>query len=68
MWTFLATAEDDRNETDNRYGRRRIADLEAKGAVYKDEAVVLAGKIITANGPAAAEKFGEAIVETLRSP
>lgn len=39
--------------------------LEENGAIYQDELVVVDGKIITANGPAAAKKFGEAIVEVL---
>ncbi len=39
--------------------------LEDNGAIYQDEDVVVDGKIITANGPAAAKKFGEAIVEVL---
>ena len=39
--------------------------LEAKGAVFVDENVVVDGRIITANGPGAAAEFGEAIVEGL---
>ncbi|MFA5041872.1 MAG: DJ-1/PfpI family protein [Candidatus Paceibacterota bacterium] len=39
--------------------------LENNGAVYEDKAVVQDGKIITANGPAAAQEFGEKIVEAL---
>jgi protease I len=41
--------------------------LEENGAVYQDEDVVVDGKIITANGPAAAEEYGQKIVEVLVS-
>lgn len=40
--------------------------LEERGAVFQEESVVVDGKIITANGPAAAENFGRAIIETLK--
>ena len=46
-------------------GEGKRAVLEAKGADYVDEPVVIAGKIITANGPAVAEEFGQAIVKAL---
>ncbi len=36
--------------------------LEENGAIYKDNSVVIDGNIITANGPSAAEEFGQAIV------
>ena len=39
--------------------------LENNGAIYQDEPVVVDGKIITGNGPAAAREFGQAIVELL---
>ena len=39
--------------------------LEENGAIYQDEAVVVDGKIITGNGPGAAEQFGKAILEVL---
>lgn len=39
--------------------------LEKNGAHYLSEAVVVDGKIVTANGPGAAKKFGEKIVEAL---
>jgi len=39
--------------------------LQENGAVYQDKSVVIEGKIITANGPASAEEFGEAIVRLL---
>jgi len=41
--------------------------LEDNGAIYEDKPVVVDGKIITGNGPAAAEEFGEAIVQVLTS-
>jgi len=41
--------------------------LENNGAIYEDKSVVVDGKIITGNGPGAAEEFGEAIVEALTS-
>ena len=40
--------------------------LRENGAVYQDELVVVDGKIITGNGPTAAKKFGEAIIEALK--
>ncbi len=40
--------------------------LKENGADYRGEDVVADGKIITANGPAAAEKFGQAIVTLLK--
>jgi len=39
--------------------------LENNGAIYQDESVVVDGKIITGNGPAAAEEFGKAIIGVL---
>ena len=39
--------------------------LEDNGAIYQPESVVMDGKIITADGPAAAEDFGMKIVEVL---
>lgn len=41
--------------------------LEENGAIFVDEDVVEDGNIITANGPKAAEKFGNKILEKLRS-
>ena len=46
--------------------RSPIEILKANGAIYRDEMVVVDGKIITANGPAAAQKFAQAIIETLK--
>ncbi|MBU0457775.1 MAG: DJ-1/PfpI family protein [Nanoarchaeota archaeon] len=40
--------------------------LEKNGATYTGEDVTTDGKIITANGPRAAEKFGNKIVELLK--
>jgi protease I len=39
--------------------------LREKGAIFEKKSVVVDGKIITANGPEAAEEFGKAIVEVL---
>jgi len=41
--------------------------LEENEAIYQAESVVQDGKIITANGPAAAREFGEAILKVLTS-
>jgi protease I len=40
--------------------------LEEEGAIYQNIEVVVDGRIITANGPAAARNFAEAIVEALK--
>ena len=40
--------------------------LKEEGAEYKSEPVVIDGKIITADGPASAKKFAEAIIDALR--
>ena len=39
--------------------------LRNNGAIYQDEKVVVDGKIITANGPAAAHEFGKTLVGLL---
>jgi protease I len=39
--------------------------LRGKGAIFEKKPVVVDGKIITANGPGAAEEFGKTIVEIL---
>lgn len=39
--------------------------LKDNGADFQDKDVVVDGKIVTANGPAAAEKFGQAVVNLL---
>ncbi|TSC97104.1 MAG: protease I [Candidatus Berkelbacteria bacterium Licking1014_2] len=41
--------------------------LVQKGALWQDEPVVTDGSIITANGPAAAGEFGQAIAQQLRN-
>lgn len=46
--------------------RQPIKILEENGAEYINEKVVQDGKIITANGPAASEEFGNKIVEALK--
>lgn len=40
--------------------------LKERGAIYQEDSVVKDGKIITANGPLAAKKFGEVLVESLK--
>jgi len=40
--------------------------LEENGAIYTDETVVIDGKIITANGPMAADQFAQTIADKLR--
>jgi len=47
--------------------RQPIKILEENGAEYIDEKVVQDGKIITGNGPAAAEEFGQKILELLKN-
>ncbi len=42
------------------------SELEREGAVYKNADVVVSGKIITAQGPHSAVKFGEKIIELLK--
>ena len=39
--------------------------LKENGAIYQDEMVVVDGKIITGNGPAAAKEFGQTILKVL---
>lgn len=41
------------------------SNLERKGVRYSNEDVIRDGKIVTANGPNAARKFGETIIKTL---
>jgi len=43
-----------------------IGFLENEGAKYIEESVVVDGKIITANGPEAANEFGQKIIEALK--
>jgi protease I len=44
-----------------------ISKLEAKGAIYTGKSVQVEGKIITGEGPQAAEQFGKAIVKALEN-
>jgi len=46
--------------------KESIKILKDNGAIYEDRPVVRDGNIITANGPEAAEQFGEAIVDLLK--
>ncbi len=39
--------------------------LREEGAIYEDEPVAVDGRIITANGPLAAQRFAEKIIEAL---
>ncbi|MCD6550370.1 DJ-1/PfpI family protein [bacterium] len=39
--------------------------LEENGAIYEDKPVVIDGKIVTANGPAAASEFAQAVIKVL---
>jgi len=39
--------------------------LRNKKAIYSEEAVVVDGRVVTANGPAAAKEFGEKIAEMI---
>ena len=45
--------------------RSSVRILKDNGTIYQDEDVVVDGKIITGNGPAAAKEFGQAILEVL---
>jgi len=49
----------------NPLDKSAIKILENNGAIYQDESVVVDEKIITGNGPAAAEEFGETIIGVL---
>ena len=41
--------------------------LKRNGAIYEAKAVVVDGKIVTGNGPEAAEEWAEALIEVLAS-
>jgi len=43
-----------------------IDDIESAGATFVDKPVVVDGKLITGNGPAAAKEFGKAIAAALK--
>jgi protease I len=49
----------------NDFTKTQAKILEKEGAIFEDKPVVVDGKIITANGPGAAEEFGKAILELL---
>ena len=49
----------------NALDKSAIKTLEQNEALYQDEKVVIDGKIITANGPAAAQEFGNKLVKLL---
>lgn len=46
--------------------RSAIKILKDNGVFYKDESVVVDGKIVTSNGPLAAQEFGQKLVEVLK--
>lgn len=54
------------NGPDREFGMSTSEYLESKGAKYTGNPVEVDGKIITANGPAAARDFGRAIVRALQ--
>lgn len=43
-----------------------ISTINEMGAIYTDSGVVIDGNLVTADGPASAKKFGEAIVDLLK--
>ena len=45
--------------------KESVETLEANGAIYVNESVVVDGNIITANGPEAAEEYGKTILDKL---
>ena len=45
--------------------KKAVRILQENGAIYQNEPVVVDGKIITANGPVAAEKFGQTVFGVL---
>lgn len=45
--------------------RGPVKTLKEHGAIYEDKNVVVDGKIVTGNGPGAAEEFGQKIVDLL---
>jgi len=49
----------------NSMNKKAINLIKEKGAIFKDDLVVVDGKIITANGPLAALEFAQKIKETL---
>lgn len=47
------------------FDRSPIKTLINNGAIFEDRSVIVDGKIITANGPVAANEFGQKIIEVL---
>ncbi len=43
-----------------------LATLEDGGAVFVDQSIVVDGKLVTANGPGAADQFGQKLVEMIK--
>lgn len=64
--SILANAEVLNGRTATAYPSER-KNLEAKGALFVGEPVVVDGNIVTGNGPAAAEEFAKKIVEIIRT-
>lgn len=50
----------------NNLNKHAVETLKENGALYQAEPLVIDDKIVTANGPSAARKFGEALVELLK--
>jgi protease I len=53
------------NGPDREYGMLTSEYLKSKGAIYTGEDVTVDGNIITANGPPAAQKYAEALLNKL---
>ena len=53
------------NVWSNAVDKSAVKTLKENGVIYQDEEVVIDGKIITANGPIATQKFRQAIIKTL---
>jgi len=47
------------------FDQEEVKFLEDRGAIFSNEDLVIDGKIVTANGPMAAKKFGQKIAELL---
>lgn len=50
----------------NAMDKSAVKILKEEGAKYQAESVVMDGKIVTADGPASARKFADAIIDTLK--
>ena len=62
--SILATAQLLEGKRVTAFGSEE-AHLTEKGAIYTGEGVTVDGKIVTANGPGAAEEFGQMVVEAM---